>query len=583
MQQAERIGRYEIQRVLGRGAAGIVYLARDPLIDREVAVKTLRGGLDQECSEEYRRRFLCEARAAGRLSHPNIVTVYDVGENLAQEDAFIAMEYLDGTTLKQAIASGTRYDAPSAANLAATLANALDYAHRQGVVHRDVKPANVILTDDSGVKIADFGIARLDTSDLTVEGSFLGTPNYMSPEQIRGQPADGRSDLYSVGVILFELVTGRRPFTGKSLPELSLNIANQPIPDPALLSPGLPESLSAIIRRCLAKNPEDRFQTGSELALSLSGIAAGPGPDVSKKVSAPPPLPDPFAPASEATHQTQPLSATPPPLPLAVADTSHTTPPPLPAEASSPSVRRVASARRIVRTWWFWATAGCLALLLAILALIASRDTAPNDATPGQGGPTSSEEVLGPEGDPAGPMPDQDPSPSEAQVSPTPAQSPPSDAAQSTPKATPTRRRRPRPSPTPKPVATPREVAQPTPTATPTPEPTPTPLPAKSTLVVEHRNRLSSGSISLSVDGRQVWSLEMPPLKGIARVKGAKIQESITVAAGEHGITVRINGKKKASVVDESASIVGDFQADQTRHLRVSLKSGGLKLSWETP
>ena len=195
----------------------------------------LRGDLGQRSAHELRMRFLREARAAGRLSHPNIVTVYDVGEDGAFEDAFIAMEYLEGTTLKDVISGGKRFDARRITQLAVILANALDYAHSQGVVHRDVKPSNIILTRDGDLKITDFGIARLGPSDLTIDGAVIGTPNYMSPEQISGKMVDGRSDLYSLGVILFELVTGQRPFAGDSIPEISLAITTQSVPDPAQL------------------------------------------------------------------------------------------------------------------------------------------------------------------------------------------------------------------------------------------------------------------------------------------------------------------------------------------------------------
>jgi serine/threonine protein kinase len=191
----ERVGRYAVEELLGRGSMGTVYLAHDPVIDRRVALKVLRPDLGGEHGEQARRRFVREARAAGRLSHPNIVTVFDVGEDEEQKLAFIAMDYVEGRTLQAVTASGRRFAFAEAAELVATLARALDYAHRRGVVHRDVKPANVLLSPDGAVKITDFGVARLDTSELTAEGTVLGSPSYMSPEQIRGRPVDGRSSI----------------------------------------------------------------------------------------------------------------------------------------------------------------------------------------------------------------------------------------------------------------------------------------------------------------------------------------------------------------------------------------------------
>jgi serine/threonine protein kinase len=268
----DRIGRYKIDDLLGHGSAGIVFVARDPLIERNVAIKRLRAVL---CEGEYRERFLREAQVAGRLNHPNIVTVYDVGEDEASGQPYICMEYIQGTTLQETIASGTRFMYSRIAELGATLAGALDYAHRQGVVHRDVKPANIILTAEGDVKITDFGIARLDFAKLTMSGVLLGTPAYMSPEQIQGDPVDGRSDLYSLGAVLFELLTGRPPFAGRSLPELSSSIVEDPPPDPKAGCPGAPEPLCMAVLRCLSKRPEERFQSGSELALALTRLQLG--------------------------------------------------------------------------------------------------------------------------------------------------------------------------------------------------------------------------------------------------------------------------------------------------------------------
>ncbi len=269
----ERIGRYVIQEVLGRGAMGVVYRAHDPIIDREVALKTLRLDIDSEMTEEFRERFFREARAAGRLSHPSIVTIHDVGEDESSGLVFIAMEMIRGRNLREMFRQGRRPRASEAARIVSEVAAALDYAHSMGVVHRDIKPANVLITDKGTVKIADFGVARLESSNLTVEGQFIGTPNYMSPEQITGQPVDGRSDIFSLGVVLFELLTGIKPFAGKTMAEVTLNIVQKACPIPSTLQPGLPAAFNPILLKCLDKDPDQRFQSGADLAKVLTALA----------------------------------------------------------------------------------------------------------------------------------------------------------------------------------------------------------------------------------------------------------------------------------------------------------------------
>jgi tRNA A-37 threonylcarbamoyl transferase component Bud32/tetratricopeptide (TPR) repeat protein len=269
----ETIGRYEILETLGRGAMGVVYLARDPIIDRRVALKTLRVDLDVEHADEFRERFIREARAAGRLNHPGIVTIHDVGEDPESGLVYIAMEYIEGRDLKQIMASGQRFRPSEVSRIAADVALALDYAHSMGVVHRDIKPANIILTQDGTAKIMDFGVARLEASNLTVDGQFIGTPNFMSPEQITGKTVDGRSDLFSLGVVMFNLLTGQRPFTGESMHEVTLRIVQDPCPIPSTVGEDIPAALNPIVLKCLEKNPERRFQTGGALAQVLAALA----------------------------------------------------------------------------------------------------------------------------------------------------------------------------------------------------------------------------------------------------------------------------------------------------------------------
>ncbi len=252
---------------------GVVYRAHDPIIDREVALKTLRLDIDSELAEEFRERFFREARAAGRLNHPAIVTIHDVGEDEASGLVFIAMEMIHGRNLSQLLKEGVRFRPSEVARIVAEVAVALDYAHGMGVVHRDIKPANILITDKGTVKIADFGVARLESSNLTVEGQFIGTPNYMSPEQITGKAVDGRSDIFSLGVVLFELLTGKKPFAGKTMAEVTLNIVQKPCPIPSTVRPGLPAAFNPIVLKCLEKEREKRFQSGNELARVLAALA----------------------------------------------------------------------------------------------------------------------------------------------------------------------------------------------------------------------------------------------------------------------------------------------------------------------
>lgn len=264
------LGRYLVEKELGRGAMGTVYLGRDPKINRRVAIKTmvLSPELKSGTLSGIRARFFREAETAGRLHHPNIVTIYDAGEE--HDLAYIAMEYLEGKDLGIYIQRGQLLPFDWILDVAIKVADALDYAHRNDVVHRDIKPSNIVYHEATGgVKVTDFGIARITDASHTKTGTILGTPSYMSPEQISGKPVDGRSDLFSFGSMLFELVTGQTPFTGDSLATLTHQIVNAATPDIRKLRPDAPVRLIAIIKRLLQKQVAKRFQTGDELKAAL--------------------------------------------------------------------------------------------------------------------------------------------------------------------------------------------------------------------------------------------------------------------------------------------------------------------------
>ena len=269
-----RLGKYEIRRELGRGAMGVVYEGFDPLIARVVALKTIRA--DQLATEDAAglvARFRNEAQAAGRLSHPNIVSIYDFGDDGGVW--FIAMEFVNGRELKERFDAGQRFTTADTVRIMTQILAALAYSHRQGVVHRDIKPANIFLLPDGTVKVADFGIAHIESSELTQLGTVLGTPNYMSPEQILGLPVDGRSDLFAAGVILYQFLTGERPFSGSATTTVQKVLKEDPLP-PSILNVQVLPAFDAIVRRALAKRPEDRFADADEFASALRGAATAP-------------------------------------------------------------------------------------------------------------------------------------------------------------------------------------------------------------------------------------------------------------------------------------------------------------------
>ena len=277
---SERFGRYEILAELGRGAMGVVYRARDPKINRVVAVKTVSlAGQPPEAEVEYRERFIREAEAAGRLSHPGIVTIYDVGEEPETRAPYIVMEFVKGPSLERLLSEqGHTLPLEQALQLTLELAEALDCAHGQGVVHRDLKPANILITEDGRAKIADFGIAKLNLANLTLGGRTLGTPAYMSPEQLNGDEVDGRSDLFSLGVILYTVLTGYRPFQGNSAMTVSFKVVNkEPVPA-SVLDTDLPPGLDYIISRAMAKDPAQRYQRGMEMVLDIQELREGREP-----------------------------------------------------------------------------------------------------------------------------------------------------------------------------------------------------------------------------------------------------------------------------------------------------------------
>ncbi len=391
----DTLGRYRIERLLGTGAMGEVYLARDPRLDRLIALKTLRtASVRPEEEAERRTRLLREARTAGRLLHPHIVTLFDA----ADHDGLLVLllEYVPGSDLAERLRSGPPIALGEALRLARETCDALDCAHRQGIVHRDIKPSNLLLDAAGRVKVSDFGIAKIagETSELTVTGTVMGSPHYLSPEQVRGEPLDGRSDLFSLGIVLYEMVAGRRPFDGETLTTLVFQILSQEPPPLADLRPGLAPALPALLDRFLAKDREARFPNArvamaalDELAAALpTALLAVPASGAAGEIEATlrleepvdaPPAP-PAAPAPEAA-----AGAPPPPSPPAAAPPAAAVPPPPPpavpgasAPAALPAVPgalpasgsyALAAAPR--RRGALWLAAGAAGLLVVALGL----------------------------------------------------------------------------------------------------------------------------------------------------------------------------------------------------------------------
>lgn len=272
-QEPENFAKYKVEKVLGEGAMGVVYAGYDPAIGRRVAIKTIHAHLLQGAEgEELRWRFSREIRAVGKLSHPNIVGIYDTDE---AEDAqgvvvpYFVMEFVDGKDLQEYLGDGMRFPLAKTIDLACQILDAFEYTHKLGIIHRDVKPANIFLTGEGRIKIADFGIARVDNSSLTQTGAVIGTPNYMSPEQCSGQAMDSRSDLFSIAVVVYELLTGEKPFSANSAHATMMKLVQSHPEPPSVFNPSLPKTLDSIIGRAMAKSPDERYQSAAEFARAL--------------------------------------------------------------------------------------------------------------------------------------------------------------------------------------------------------------------------------------------------------------------------------------------------------------------------
>ena len=442
------LGRYQLVRVLGQGSMGVVHEAVDPQLGRTVAIKTVLRAhlLDDETSGEYIARFQREARAAGRLQHPHIVTVFDFGDE--SDVSYIVMEYVRGRELAQAFTAGERFELTEIVRIMGQLLDALAYAHAQGVVHRDVKPANVMLDEHGSVKLTDFGVARVaDASmDRTLPGTMVGTPSYMSPEQIRGEAVGSRTDLFAAGVVLYQFLTGKRPFSGGGAIEVQRKILQDAPIKPSVANPEIPSAFDAVIKRALAKNPEDRYESAGAFADALRTALAKSGGRGRGAAHAPADAP---SPSSAPRPATRGMTRADIDVPI--------------GEAEAPPASRGATPRRLL-------LAGGLvgAAVLGGWWLTSMRKTAPPaDMPPAQ--PTPSPAPPAPPAPPPAATPPAPPAPAAAPVeapapvaAPVPAPAPAPAPESAPPPAAP----QPAPAPVPAPVARPETSPSPAPVRT---------------------------------------------------------------------------------------------------------------------
>ncbi|GMU67376.1 MAG: hypothetical protein AMXMBFR36_36500 [Acidobacteriota bacterium] len=480
----DQLGRYKILKRLGAGAMGEVYLAEDPQIGRQIALKTVRveEGRANEV-EERKLRLLREARAAGRLLHPNIIALFDAGED--QGVLYLAFEFVEGSDLADRVADGPQLSLGETLAIVRQAADGLDYAHRQGVVHRDIKPSNVMITADGRVKIADFGIARVadQTSDLTMTGSVVGSPHYMSPEQIKGEPLDGRTDIFSLGVLLYEILCRKRPFEGETLTTLVYQILNQEPTSLTMRRPDLPPRLQQLVERMLHKDRDQRFASAAEVAREIAICEQELAPGVL---------------AGAARPEESPSDAT-----VRMADRPRPTPPPPPAGAAPPPPPAARPAAAVAAPSAGAAPKSKLAIVLVVVVVVlgglvgiglAARKFVANRLAKAKLTQTASTEPAATNAQPANPAPvapkptpvATNPDPSPAPVSPSPAPVTTPDPAPLEPGQRATVEQEPAPKPAPaepaprpvEPRPTPKPVTPAPRPAEPEPEPEPAPRPA---------------------------------------------------------------------------------------------------------
>jgi serine/threonine protein kinase/cytoskeletal protein RodZ len=582
----QRFGRYEVIDELGRGAMGVVYRARDTEIGRTVAIKViLTANASPQDIAKYKQRFRREAQAAGRLSHPGIVTIHDIAEDDAGQP-YIVMEYIEGKPLNVLLSPAAQVPFDRLLDLGIQVAQALDFAHQRGVVHRDIKPQNILVTQDGRAKIADFGIARMEGPELTQEGASIGTPSYMSPEQFRGGAIDGRTDIFSLGAVLYWMCTGQKPFPGDTVTITSFQVAFENPAPPSLAKVGLPKDLDEIISRCLAKNPSDRYATCGELATDLEAVKAGrplptwlgAPPDRTAHSPLPSPKVEPTRSGDTVEVQSRAVSAG------QARGAIPTTPPGrgLPAPTRKRNLTLLLAAAGVV-------------VLLALVAAGAwlwrrsqSSPTAPPETA---GAPVAAPSAAAPAVNPpvaentsgAGATPQAPPSEAAASQPAPEIPAAESSAASKTPAPAAPRVKTPRPA---APKAS--TSATPVPEAAPPPPPSPqavTPPPAEavapapaalSNLEVDCKFPFDHGTLEITVDGKTLLKEKLDEKRrklfaGITTSRDFQKKDN-PIAVGQHRLRVYIAGKDGKPAWEET--LTATIAKDVTSKLEISFKDG---------
>jgi serine/threonine protein kinase len=589
---ASRFGRYELRGELGRGTMGVVYEAWDPVLGRRIALKTIgaaftAGSPDQEA---YERRFLSEARAAARLSHPGIVVVHDVGREGTTGPPYMALEYLVGETLEARL---EREAMPwrEALRIVGRVADALHHAHAQGVIHRDIKPANIMLLPSGEPKIMDFGVARVDSAKLTSPGELFGTPLYMAPEQVLGEPVDARTDLFSLGSVLYTALAGRPPFAATNLPGILTKIVHRDQRPPSEVAPGLPPDADYLIARAMAKAPASRYPDGRTLAEDIEDVREGrpprhrgewtPGPAAAGTIVSRRPLPEVPAelPVLELIEPPPPAQPVPPPAETAEPRKRRRTAAPLLLLLLAAAAAAYFFVHAEDREFWKRSAPRLAAAAARYLEGLRQAPPVPVPAA----SPTA-------EPSPAAPPPPVDSGPTEAEASEpsAAADAPPGDTAESVPgdvvEAAPLPSPAAEASAPPPPAAPSPSLPAPSPEASPSPWPAGAPRPAtRGHLMVEVQHELGKGSLEVWVDGSRALretldkSLRRKPVSFSTR-GGAP--QALALLPGRHQIEVRIRTADNR----RSARTAGVFKAGGTRRLEVRVdRRGTPTLAWKAP
>ena len=596
--QSKRLGRYEIVAELGWGAMGLVYKAYDPRIDRIAAIKIISistPGMKE--TQAYRARFIREARAAGRLSHPGIVTIYDVDRDPDSDTPYIVMEYVPGKRLDTFVADlpSQRLALEMSLALAQQIAEALDYAHSQGIVHRDIKPGNVIVTAEGRAKIADFGIAKINQTEFTLPGQVLGTPAFMAPEQLLEGTVDGRSDLFSLGVILYWMLTGTKPFSGESATSAAFKLAyRDPVPATEI-NPSLPPHFDAVLRRALAKAPGARYQTGREFALDLKLLGERKAPRASEATSV-------GAKTARRAHVvSRSLFCVLRSLFLALGSALSALKPKFLALSSITQLLLSEITKRLqplltrktqkrVRGWELkWFAIGAMLVLITALGLrFAIGRRAAASPHPANSSSTAMQPIADPVVEPPAPspvievheieLPNFEPVDADSKPAPDRTTERPSAGKHGGAKPVPVKN----PAPAahkPAPVSAAEMVGKPEAVASNTPDAIPEPK-APATLLTIGEHPFRSAALSISVDGKLASEEQLTGTRKLhfGSARGI-ISEAIRIAPGSHVVEVHVVSERDHS--DQTQTIEGKFQENEVKKLEIKFVAHVLQLSWK--